>query len=58
MRDFAPMGRVLNEVMIFQPHYAVFGMDGTNPNIYNDLCYDDPGQFCAEDPDGRVHEAM
>jgi len=52
LKEFSPKRRVLNEVMIFQPHYAVFGMDGSNPQIYNGLCSDDSGQFCAEDPDG------
>jgi len=52
LKEFAPKRRTLNEVVVFQPHYAVFGMDGSNPKIYNDVCSDDSGQFCAEDPDG------
>jgi len=52
LKEFASKRRTLNEVVIFQPHYAVFGMDGSDPQIYNQLCSDDSGQFCAEDPDG------
>jgi len=52
LKDFAPSRRKMNEVVGFQPHYAVFGMDGSSPHIYNDLCLDETGAFCAEDPDG------
>jgi len=43
---------VLNSVISFTPHYAVFGMDKTNPSVYNELCTSTDGQYCAEDPDG------
>jgi len=52
LKEFASKRRILNEVVNFQPHYAVFGIDGTDPKIYNDLCSDNSGQYCAEDPDG------
>lgn len=52
LKEFAPKRRVLNEVMIFQPHYAVFGMSQSDPGVYNDLCSDSTGEYCAEDPDG------
>jgi len=52
LKEFAAKRRTLNAVVNFQPHYAVFGIDGTDPQIYNDLCSDETGQYCAEDPDG------
>jgi len=52
LKEFSKNRRVLNEVMIFIPHYAVFSMDGSDPAVYNDLCSDETGQYCAEDPDG------
>eukprot|EP00931_Biecheleriopsis_adriatica_P105838 TRINITY_DN80365_c0_g1_i1.p1 TRINITY_DN80365_c0_g1~~TRINITY_DN80365_c0_g1_i1.p1 ORF type:complete len:488 (-),score=100.36 TRINITY_DN80365_c0_g1_i1:80-1543(-) len=52
IKDFASKRRTLNEVMIFNPHYAVFSMDGSDPAVYSGLCSDETGQFCAEDPDG------
>lgn len=52
LKDFSPKRKVLNEVVIFQPHYAVFGMEKGDPNVYNGLCMDETGTFCAEDPDG------
>jgi hypothetical protein len=52
LKEFARRRRILNEVLIFQPHYAVFGMDSNDPGVYNDLCSDETGKYCAEDPDG------
>jgi len=51
LRAFAPYRRKLNQVVNFKPHYAVFALDGSDPKIYNELCTDDTGKFCAEDPD-------
>jgi len=42
----------LNKVVSFHPHYAIFGMDADDLRIYHDLCSDDTGAYCAEDPDG------
>ncbi|CAE8617544.1 unnamed protein product [Polarella glacialis] len=53
LKEFAPKRRTLNEVMIFNPHYAVFSMDGSDPAVYSGLCSDETGRFCAEDPDGN-----
>lgn len=53
LKDFSSKRRTLNQVVNFQPHYAVFGMDDTDPQIFNKLCWDSRGQFCAEDPDGN-----
>lgn len=52
LKEFAPKRRVLNEVLNFQPHYAVFGVDGTQRLMFNHLCMDDESKLCAEDPDG------
>lgn len=52
LKEFAPKRRVLNEVVVFNPHYAVFGMESTDPQNVNELCSDSTGQYCAEDPDG------
>lgn len=52
LKEFTKPRRVLNEVVIFQPHYAVFGMDRSDSRVYHDLCSDETGRFCAEDPDG------
>jgi len=52
LKEFSPKRRAMNEVMLFQPHYAVFGMDGSDPAVYNELCSDETGKYCAEDPDG------
>jgi len=52
LKDFAPMRRLLNEVVTFQPHYAVFGVDASNTLTHSKLCSDTSGQYCAEDPDG------
>jgi len=52
LKEFSAKRKVLNEVMIFQPHYVVFGMGSNDHRVYNDLCSDDTGKFCAEDPDG------
>lgn len=52
VKEFKPKRVVLNEVLVFNPHYAVFSMDGNDPAIYSGLCSDNTGRFCAEDPDG------
>lgn len=52
LKDFAPKRRRLNEVMIFNPHYAVFSMDPGKPEVYSGVCLDNDPRFCAEDPDG------
>jgi len=55
LKDFAPKRRTLNEVMIFNPHYAVFSMDTNDPAVYSGVCLENAGskgEFCAEDPDG------
>ncbi|CAK0852733.1 unnamed protein product [Prorocentrum cordatum] len=52
LKEFAPKRRLLNSVISFTPHYAVFGMDRTNPAVFNELCTTTDGQYCAEDPDG------
>lgn len=52
LKDFAPKRRALNEIMSFQPHYAVFTMPAADPSVYADLCSDITGKYCAEDPDG------
>lgn len=53
LRDFAPKRRALNKVIVFKPHYAVFGVDAKSQDTFNELCTDTSGQFCAEDPDGN-----
>jgi hypothetical protein len=52
LKEFAPKRRTLNQVMLFNPHFAVFAMDSSDPAVYSGLCSDQTGQFCAEDPDG------
>lgn len=52
LRDFAKTRRKLNDVMSFQPHYAVFSMAKGDPSVSGGLCLDSTGKFCAEDPDG------
>lgn len=52
LKEFASKRRALNQVMTFNPHYAVMSMDGGDAGVYNGLCYDDSGKYCAEDPDG------
>eukprot|EP00441_Pelagodinium_beii_P041826 CAMPEP_0197629504 /NCGR_PEP_ID=MMETSP1338-20131121/7322_1 /TAXON_ID=43686 ORGANISM="Pelagodinium beii, Strain RCC1491" /NCGR_SAMPLE_ID=MMETSP1338 /ASSEMBLY_ACC=CAM_ASM_000754 /LENGTH=471 /DNA_ID=CAMNT_0043200549 /DNA_START=111 /DNA_END=1526 /DNA_ORIENTATION=- len=52
LKEFKLNRMILNEVMVFNPHYAVFPMDGNDPAIYSGLCSDQTGRFCAEDPDG------
>mmetsp|Transcript_14381 Transcript_14381/g.36764 ORF Transcript_14381/g.36764 Transcript_14381/m.36764 type:complete len:482 (+) Transcript_14381:71-1516(+) len=52
LKEFAPKRRTLNQVVIFKPHYAVFGVDSKSPDLYNGLCTDETGKYCAEDPDG------
>ncbi|CAE7321187.1 BP80 [Symbiodinium microadriaticum] len=51
IKDFAPKRKELNQVMIFNPHYAVFSMEKTNPAVYSGVCLDE-GKYCANDPDG------
>merc|ERR1719253_801362 len=52
LREFASKRRTLNKVVQFKPHYAVFGVDSKSPDVYNELCTDETGRYCAEDPDG------
>ena len=52
LKDFAGMRKTLNKVVKFQPHFTVFSIPASDPKIYADLCSDNSGQFCAEDPDG------
>lgn len=52
LKEFAPRRKTLNEVVMFQPHYAIFSMPSTDPAVYRDLCSDTSGEYCAEDPDG------
>jgi hypothetical protein len=51
LKEFSPKRRVLNSVMSFTPHYAIFMMSSADPAIFNQLCVE-KGQYCAEDPDG------
>jgi len=51
LKEFAPKRRKLNEVMRFHPHFHVFSMPSSEPAIYQELCSDTTGQYCAEDPD-------
>lgn len=51
LKKFANNRKALNEVMSFTPHYAVFSMPSSDPSVYQDLCSDTTGQYCAEDPD-------
>lgn len=48
--EFSPKRKALNDAMKFVPHYHVFSMESTVDN--GELCLDDRGEFCAEDPDG------
>jgi len=52
LREFAAKRRTLKKVVVFKPHYAVFGVDSKSPDVYNELCTDETGKYCAEDPDG------
>lgn len=51
LKSFAPMRRTLNTVMEFKPHFVVFSMGSENPGIFQGLCKDAAGKYCAEDPD-------
>lgn len=51
LKEFSEKRKTLNEVMRFQPHYAVFSMASSDPAVYQGLCSDTTGNFCAEDPD-------
>lgn len=51
MKEFSEKRKTLNEVMRFQPHYAVFSMASSDPAVYQGLCSDTTGKYCAEDPD-------
>lgn len=51
LKDFSTKRKTLNEVMRFQPHYAVFSMPSSDPAVYQGLCSDTSGNYCAEDPD-------
>lgn len=52
IKAFAEKRKALKKVVTFTPHYTVFSMDSSDPGVYNDLCLDANGEFCAEDPDG------
>merc|ERR1719296_131280 len=57
LKDFAPKRRALNQVMNFQPHYVVFGVENNNAammsSMMSNLCLDaSSSEFCAEDTDG------
>jgi len=52
LKEFAAKRRTLNQVMIFNPHYAVFSVDSSDPSVFSGICSSDTGEFCAEDPDG------
>jgi len=52
LKDFSERRKKLNEVVKFKPHYVVFKMPSSDPSVYNDLCTDNTGEFCTEDPDG------
>jgi len=52
LRQFAPNRRMLNGVLAFNPHYAVFGMEKGAAGTVGSLCSDERGRYCAEDPDG------
>lgn len=52
LKEFSAKRRALNQVMTFNPHYAVLSMDGSDPGVFAGLCSDDTGRYCAEDPDG------
>lgn len=51
LKEFSEKRKTLNEVMHFQPHYAVFSMASSDPAVYQGLCSDTTGKYCAEDPD-------
>jgi len=51
LKSFAPRRKKLNEVMSFTPHYSVFSMPSSDPSVYQELCSDTTGKYCAEDPD-------
>lgn len=51
LKKFANRRKKLNEVMSFTPHYTVFSMPSSDPSVYQELCSDTTGQYCAEDPD-------
>jgi len=51
LKGFSANRKKLNEVMKFTPHYVVFGMESQGAHLYNDLCLDDSGKLCTEDPD-------
>merc|ERR550532_795580 len=52
LKAFAAYRRVLNFVVSFKPHYAVFSMEKADQDTASNLCSDASGKFCAEDPDG------
>lgn len=52
LKDFAPRRKILNKVVQFRPHYAIFSVNSSDPSVYTDICSDNNGHFCAADPDG------
>jgi len=52
LKDFAQRRRTLNQVLAFQPHYAVFAVSNPDPQEHSQLCWDSNWRYCAEDPDG------
>jgi hypothetical protein len=54
LKEFTKNRRTLNEVLMFTPHYAIFGMDTSSSaaESVQALCSDSSGRYCAEDPDG------
>lgn len=51
LKSFADKRRSLNTVVKFRPHYHVFSIPSGDPAIFQELCLDDTGEICAEDPD-------
>jgi hypothetical protein len=52
LKDFAERRKTLNEVVSFQPHFAVFSEKPYSMKAYQELCWDAEAKYCAEDPDG------
>merc|ERR1719197_687875 len=52
LKDFKDRRKQLNQVVSFQPHYAVFSEDPNSMKAYQELCWDEHAEYCAEDPDG------
>jgi len=52
LRDFSSKRRALNKVLAFQPHYSIFSLDSKDYDTIRNLCIDEDGRYCTEDPDG------